>query len=195
MFHEMKAVDLKLISSTLKVIALSSLAFIFIIYAPQHRHHVLLLLGVGLTLYGARSLYKYTQQEKWIETEAKIKHIEEHEEEVAISEYSKLKYHYPIIEYEYSANGMTYSGNVVAAEKENIWVPEVNNWGEPTPKEKRWWLTLKPGDVLPAYVKPSEESKAVLIKGIGKSRRSHHLALIAGGAILGVIWLFLAITT
>lgn len=195
MLYEMKAVNLNLISSILKVIILLCAAFIFIFFAPQYGHYILLALGVGLFGYGANSLNQYTNQERWVETKAKLKRIEECEEEVAVSEYYNLKYYYPIAEYEYAAKGVNYTGSVVSLDKENIWVPEVNDWGEPTSIDKRWWASLKPGDEMPVYFNPTNESQAVLIKSIGRSRRSHYLALAAGGILLVVIWLFLVITT
>ena len=68
-----------------------------------------------------------------VENRSKINTHRRAKEEVAISEFSNLKYYYPIVEYEYITNGLAYSGNIVLVEKENIWVPEVNNWGDLTP--------------------------------------------------------------
>ncbi|MBT2990212.1 MAG: DUF3592 domain-containing protein [Candidatus Thiodiazotropha sp. (ex Ctena orbiculata)] len=157
--------------------------------APEYAHYILLLVAAILIVVGAGSLLNYRSQSSWLESKATLVSIEEHEEAVAISQYSRLKYYYPTIEYEYTANGKFYSGNRVSVEKENVWIPEVNAWGDPTPVEERWWLSLKPGDDLPVYINPRNHDQAVLIKGASKARSSHHLALLLGGMLVGLIWL------
>ena len=187
----MKLVNTKILLFSAKLIGLLCVAFLVIVYMPRQAHHLLLLISAALVLMGLGSLLRYKEQANWIEEKAKIKNINECEEEVAISEYSRLKYYYPEIEYQYVAKGTTHSGKTVSFEKENVWVPEVNNWGDPTPEEKRWWLSLKPDDELSVYINPSNESEAVLIRDVDKTRRSHHLALIVSGLLVGLIWLFL----
>ena len=187
----MKPIDTKVLLLALKLIGLLCIAFLVIVYMPQYAHHLLLVISAALVLIGLGSLLKYKEQANWVEKKAKVKSVNECEEEVAISEYARLKYYYPEIEYEYVVNGSTRLGQAVSFEKENVWVPEVNNWGDPTPEEKRWWLSLKPGDELPVYINLRNENEAVLVKGVMKSRRSHHLALIVSGLLVGLIWLFL----
>lgn len=102
-----------------------------------------------------------------------------------------MKYYYPEVEYEYVANGSIRLGKTVALEKENVWVPEVNAWGDPTSDESRWWLSLQLGDELPVYLNPRNEFEAVLVKDVSSSSRSHYLALLVSGILVGLIWLFL----
>jgi hypothetical protein len=187
----MKSIDTKVLLFPLKLIGFLCMAFIVSVYMPQHIHHLLLIISAVLVFVGSRSLRKYKDQANWIEGKAKLKSINEREEEVAISEYSRLKYYYPEMEYEYVANGATHVGKIVFLEKENVWVPEVNTWGDPTPEERRWWLSLKPEDELPVYINPRNASEAVLMNDVAKERRSHHLALIVSGLLVGLIWLFL----
>ncbi|MEW8507746.1 MAG: DUF3592 domain-containing protein [Candidatus Thiodiazotropha sp.] len=172
-----------------KMIALLCIAAVFFYLAPQYAHHALLVIASILMIIGGGSLFKYRSLGSWIEGSAKLVAIEEREEEVAVSQYSILKYHYPLIEYEYSADGRHYGGNTVSLEKENVWVPEVNNWGDPTPEEDRWWRGLKPGDDIPVYINPRNRGESVLVKGSSTSRRSHHLALLLGGLLIALIWL------
>ncbi len=181
--------DKKAVIVTLKLILLLSVAAVIFFLAPQHAHYIILLIAALLISIGAGSLLNYGSQEKWIEGKARLISVEEQNEEVAISQYSTLKYYFPAIAYEYTANGKHYSGNTVSHEKENIWVAEVNGWGDPTPREDRWWLSLKPGDDLAVYINPRNHEETVLVKGASKARRSHHLALIAGGILLGLVWL------
>jgi hypothetical protein len=187
----MKHIDTKMLRIALKLIAILCIAFLIIVYMPQYAHHLLLIISAVLVLIGLGSLLKYKEQANWIKGKARLKKINECEEEVAISQYSRLTYYYPEIEYEYVANGATHLGRMVSFEKENVWVPEVNNSGDPTPEEERWWLTLKPDDELPVYVNSRNEGEAVLINDVVKVRRSHHLALIISGLLVGLLWLFL----
>ena len=187
----MKPVDTKVMLFSMKLIVVLCAGFLFSAYFPQHAHYLLLAISVALIFTGSRLLFKYRDQTNWTKGKAVLKIINE-SEEVTRSEYSSLKYFYPEIEYEYVVNGTSYLGKVVAYEKENVWVPEINNWGDPTPKEKRWWLMLKPGDELPVYINPLNLNEAVLINSVIKTRRSHHSALIVSGLLVGLIWLFMA---
>lgn len=187
----MKPIDTKILNFSFKLIGLLCVAFLVFNFSPQYAHHMLLVVAMVLLFLGGGAALQYKAQANWIENKAVLKHIKECEEEVALSAYIRIKYFYPVVEYEYVANGATHSGTRVSYEKENVWVPEVNNWGDPTPIEKRWWLSLKPGEQLPVYINPRNAKEAVLIKTVAKNRRSHHFALITGGVIIALIWLFL----
>lgn len=189
----MEPIQTKLIIFTTKLIAFLCFAYLTLAFFPQYAHHLLLVIALALVVIGAGSLLKYKSQQNWIESKAKLLSSEEQEEEIAISQYSKLKYYYPIIEYAYAANGKSYTGTTLSHEKENLWVPEVNNWGDPTPAKDRWWSSLKPGDVIPVYINPQDHSEAVLVKDVTKARRSHHLALLTGGILIGLLWLTLVV--
>lgn len=190
----MKPVDKKILLFSLKLFVLLSLAFLVMILAPQHAHHLVLVIAALLVASGWGSLLQYREQAHWKEKKGRVKSIRECAEEVAISEVSRLKYFYPEIEYEYSVDGARFDGTVVSCEKENVWIAESDDWGNPVPADKKWWSSLRPGDDLSVYVNPRNPGEAVLIREAGKTRRSHHLALLAGGILLGLIWLFLAAT-
>jgi hypothetical protein len=187
----MRSVDKKVAKVGLSLIGLLGAAFLFTTFLPSYAHHLLLIVSTALISAGIQALSRYTAQSKWPERRAIIKTIKECEEEIALSQYSRIKYFYPVAEYEYLANGVTYLGRRVSLEKENVWVPEVNEWGDPTPMAERWWLSLKPGAEITVYINPKNEREAVLIRCINKNRRSHHLALVIGGLTLGSIWIFL----
>lgn len=187
----MKTLDTKVFSFSLKLIGLLCIAFLVFNYAPQYAHHMLLVVAAVLLFLGGSAVLQYRTRTNWIEKKAILKSIKECEEEVALSVYRKIKYFYPVIKYEYAANGTTHFGTRVSFEKENFWVPEVNQWGDPTPLEKKWWLSLKPGKEIPVYVNPHNAKEAVLIKTVTKNRFSHHLALLASGIIVTLIWLLL----
>ncbi|MEW8523899.1 MAG: DUF3592 domain-containing protein [Candidatus Thiodiazotropha endolucinida] len=183
--------DSKTLLLAAKLIALLSIAYLAFLFLPLQAHHLLLVISITLILIGGGSFLKYKQHNNWIEDKAKIVDIGEASEIVAIGQYSKLKYFYPVIDYEYAVDGKNYSGNTVSNEKENVWVAEVNGWGDPNPETARWWLSLKPEDDIPVFINPKNHSDTVLVKGASKVRRSHHLALLLGGLLLGLIWLTL----
>lgn len=186
----MKPADIKLALISIKLIGFLCIAFLVVTYAPHYAHHLLFILGGALIFLGANPLIKYKGQAKWVEKKGIIKSIREHEEEVSYR-FIRVKYYYPAVEYEYMAKGAMHLGKTVSFEKENVWVCEVDNWGVPIPKEKRWWSSLKPGDEISVYVNPQDECMSVLIKDVTKLRRSHHLAVLASGIIISLIWLYL----
>ncbi len=187
----MKPVDKKILLFSLKLMVLLSLAFSVMIFAPQHAHHLLLVIAATMLVSGWGSLLQYREQANWIETTASLKRISECEEEVAVSEVGRVRYFYPEIDYEYAVDDRSFESSVVCFEKESVWMPEVSDWGDPIPREDRWWSSLEPGDELPVYVNPRNPAEAVLIRDAGKARRSHHLALLTGGALLALAWLLL----
>lgn len=182
--------DIKLLAFTVKLIALVIIAFAFITVTPQHAHYLLLVIAATLCFLGSKALLHYKAQSRWIEKKATVKSLTEREE-VSISQYAKIKYYYPEIEYEYTVNGVRHLASTVSLEKENIWLPEINNWGDPIQPEKKWWLAVKPGDELPVFINPLNEYESVLINIETKSRKSHHLSLIVSGVLLALIWLIL----
>ena len=185
----MDRVDKKIIFITFVIVGLLCLAYAVINYLPKFSHHLLLVVASGLFFSGLSALIKYKSYSGWVEKLATLIKIEEGEEEIAISEYTRIKYYYPIAEYEYAMDGVKHIGNVVSFEKENVWVPEVDKWGTHTPQKLRWWLSLKAGDKVPVFVNPKNSRQSVLIKTVAKERRSHYIALLFGGIVICLIWL------
>jgi len=183
-----------LLQSSLAIVLLVVFAILIFIW-PKQGHIVLLVIAAILIFLGIKSLIKYNLQSNWLEKTAKIKHINEIEEEVYLTATVTGKYYYPSIEYEYTLDGKLYTNNLVAYEKENIWVPETNNWGDPTPTKERWWLKLKQGEEIPVYINPNNKNESVLIQKVSKNWQSHHLALIVGGLIIIVLWGVLIVST
>ena len=174
-----------------KIIVLVCIAFFIMLALPEYSHHLLLVIAALLVLPGIGALIQYRDQNRWIEKKAKLLRVSEFEETVIVSNSRRDNYFYPDIEYEYEVNGVRVICDRVAFEKENVWVPEFNQWGDKTPENKRWWLPLAEGDELPVFVNPRNHQEAVLIKGVDRTRRSHHLSLVLSGLLLVLIWLFL----
>ena len=180
----------KLIFFSIKLVGVLCIAFVIVVFNPKYAHYFLLAMSLVFFTLGLNLLFQYKLRLSWEEKKGILKSIQECEEEVAISEYTRIKYFYPVVEYEYTINGNKHIGNTVSFEKENVWVPEVDSWGNPTPSELKWWLSMKAGDELPVYVNPKNENQAVLVKSVAKSRWSHCLVLLLVGGIIGLIWLF-----
>jgi hypothetical protein len=131
----MKPIDKNTTIFGIKLIMAVSIAFIFIIVAPEHSHYLLLLISLVLCLVGAGAISQHRTQASWIETKAVLKRIDECEEEVSF-QYGRLNYFYPEAQYEYSINGKKFIDDNVAYKKQDIWVAEYNQWGDKTPENK-----------------------------------------------------------
>ncbi|MCU7943069.1 MAG: hypothetical protein KZQ87_10345 [Candidatus Thiodiazotropha sp. (ex Cardiolucina cf. quadrata)] len=99
--------DSKTLLLAFKLIALLSVAYLVFLFLPLQAHHLLLVISITLILIGGGSLLKHKQHNNWIEDKAKIVDIGEASEIVAVGQYSKLKYFYPVIDYEYAVDGKT----------------------------------------------------------------------------------------
>jgi len=179
------------VSKIVKLITLVCGVFPIIIFLPQHAHHILLLASALLIALSFGYLLKYKQTESWVESSATIVSVEERKETKDGNLGEGRIYYYPMIKYEYSVNGSRHIGESVSLEKKNVWVPETNSWLDPTPIEKRWWLKLKPGEKITVYTNPREHNESVLIRGLSKSRRSHHYAVLVSAVLLAFLWLIL----
>lgn len=188
----MKHTDVKFLRNALKVITLMSVASAFAIAVPQHAHYLLVVIALVLVLAGLGLRLRYKEQNNWVEHSATILFIEERDELITESQYSKTKYFYPFIKYAYLLNGKSYSGSTVSFERENIWVAETNSWGDSVNADDKWWSSLSVDSTLPVYINPKNPDEAVLIIEMSKHRGSHSLALIAGGILVGFLWFWLA---
>ena len=180
--------DKRIVIAIGAALMLLAASYAVIMLFPQHAHYLVLAMGGVLVARGIVPLRRYRALESWAQRTAVVKRIEEREEVVPLSESTQNKYFYPAVEYEYLANGQRHAAQTVSLEKENVWVPEVDRWGNPTPPSARWWLTLAPGSELPVFVNPLNEREAVLVRMLDRRRRSHHLALVVAGMILIALW-------
>ena len=188
----MKPEDIRFFVIALKILALVCISGVVILVFPENKHHILLVIAGVLLTAGLGPLIKYNEQSKWGREKATLKSITEKEEIKVIGQYNeKMKYFYPELEYEYSIDGERHSGNTISFERENIWVPETNSWGEPTPEDKRWWHSLSAGDEITIFVNPRNPEETVVYPTVNTRRRSHHLALVLSSIILGLLWLFI----
>ena len=184
----MMSVGKKITITLAAALTLFGASYAVIMLFQQHAHYLLLATGVVLVARGIIPLRRYRALEGWGQCTAVVKRIEEREEVMPLSESTRNKYFYPAVEYEYLANGQRHLARAVSLEKENVWVPEVDQWGNPTPLPARWWLSLAPGSELPVFVNPRDEREAVLVRTLNRRRRSHHLALLVAGIILIALW-------
>lgn len=156
-------------------------------------HHLVLIISLTLISIGVYRLKKYSALDKWIQSKAVISSIEEQHKEVALSEYTTAKYFYPEICYAYSISNRNYESSSVCPNIENLWVCEVDNFGVETKDENMFWRSLKNGDVIDVFINPKQPEESVLIKAFSINYKSHNLALIMGGMLIFLLWLYLKI--
>lgn len=188
----MRQVSTKPLFVACLLFGLIGLATLVTSWMPAQAHHLLLLIAVALIAVGASALHRYRAMADWIEVPARLTKIIECEEVVSASAASALHFYYPEAEYEYSVNGETYHGDRVGFDRENYRVAREDALGDHVTAAQRWWLALRPGQTLPAFVNPRNASEAVLVKSIVPARRSHHLAQMAAGVLLALLWMVLS---
>lgn len=154
-------------------------------------HNVVLIISITLFSIGAFRLNKYNALNKWIKLEAVISSIKEKYKDVALSEYTTVKYFYPVISYGYIINNHSYKSSSVSSNIENIWVCEVDNFGVKTKDENMFWRSLKNGDVIDVYINPNQPKEAVIVNAFSTNYKSHNLALIISGILIFSLWLYL----
>ena len=103
-------------------------------------------------------------------------------------------YLYPEVEYEYSHNGQNYMSTVVADSVRDVWVPEINAFGDKTPEAKKIWQNWVCGAEVPVFINPQNPHQSVLINRPSKKRKSHLLALIVSGLLVFFVWAEIVVT-
>lgn len=155
--------------------------------------YLVLILGVALIALGVGRLLPYFRARSWLPGTARVLSIAELWSEVALAYNQRMKFHFPNIQYEYQYQGETHKSNRVSFETQNIWEPEVDGWGNPTNKTKRFWASWSNGSTIPIYINPNDPRESVIIRAPNRKRRSHHLAVIAGGTIVLLLWILLRV--
>jgi len=184
----------KAIRIILAIIVLLLLAFLFIFTSPLDAHNIILLIALVLIVIGGGNLLKYKSHQSWFHSTARLTSFEvkKHKE---LNQGPPTIYLYPAVEYEYEVDGTVYKNDVVAFEKENIWVLDGYGWDGKLLQSKAKWSQWKVGMELPVFIDPENKEEAVLIVEISKRRRSHHLAFILAGVMLSALWLMFVYTT
>ncbi len=149
--------------------------------------HILLLLGLGLIVVSLKGMYPYFLAKGWRQASAKVVSISETWAYVPLRFWS-LRHYFPKIEYEYEISGRVFRSHRVSFERENIWQPEVDTWGDPNRKNEFFWSNWANGTVIGIYVEPDTPSESVIVRDLNKKRRSHHLAIASGGALITLLW-------
>jgi hypothetical protein len=159
--------------------------------SPQYVHYVVLLMAASLLTFGARRFHISSKPKNWLASDATITSISEESEEV-IMLYSAVRYYYPLVTYKYSYGGDEYASNLVALDKKDIMVPEIDNWGTRMGDDKKFWHDWKIGDVITVYVNPDSPANSVIIVKAVTSSKSQDIAMMLGGLILFLVWYWLS---
>ena len=163
-------------------------------FAPDHAHHVALLISVLLISLGIKGISPYSKAKKWIKEKATIQFIEEDHETVRESQYLHIPYYFPNIEYAYDFHGTEYTNNLVSFERQNIWTCGLDMSGNKLPENSKPWNTWELGTVIDVYIDPNSPNQSVLFPVISKSRLFHHLAVIIGGCLVFSLWFIIVYT-
>ena len=151
-------------------------------------HLLLLLISIVLIAIGITRLRSYSKSRSWVKVKGELTEFCEKYKEVALSEYTRVKYYYPSVKYSYKYNNETYTSDAVSPHIRNIWVCEVDNYGIEIPKEKRFWYSWQPNMEIDIYVNKHDPSVSFIEKAQSKQHKSHNYAIFASGIIIFVLW-------
>jgi hypothetical protein len=154
-------------------------------------HTLIFIISVILFTIGVYRMRKYNSLKNWIGLEAIISSINEEHKDVALSEYTTVKYFYPEISYDYVINDHKYKSSTVSANVENVWVCEVDSFGIETKDENMFWRSLKTGELIEVFINPIKHQESVIVNCLSANYKSHNLALIVSGILIFSLWLLL----
>jgi hypothetical protein len=172
------------------VVSLVAISTIVFFVFPNKLYYLLLIFSVGFFTFGVKGILPIIKSKNWKQVSATVVSIDEAHEEVAYSEYQKIKYFFPLIEYTYEFDGEKYTSNNVSFDIQNIWIPEVDSFGNKTNDDQKSWSAWAVGSKIDVYVDPKRPSNSIVYKGLSKKRKSHIIALLLVGTILLSLWLF-----
>ena len=153
---------------------------------------IILFISIILIAVGITRLRSYSNSISWVKVKAELTSFCEKYKEVALSEYTRVKYYYPSVKYSYKYNNKVYTSEAVSPHIRNIWVCEVDNFGMKTPKQKRFWFNWEPNIEIDIYVNKHNPSVSYIEIGQSKEHKSHNYAILASGIIIFVIWLLIS---
>ncbi|MDI9244036.1 DUF3592 domain-containing protein [Marinobacter sp. CHS3-4] len=178
------------------LVAVVTVAGLFAIALPDLAHHLLLIISGTLILAGGLKVKHYSEKKNWIQSKAVLRSVEESQKGIMESQYGpKRRYLYPEVKYEYSHHGQNYMNTVVADSIKDVWVPEINAFGDKTPDAKKIWQDWVCGSEVPVYINPQDPHQSVLISRPSKKRKSHLFALIVSGLLVFLVWAAIVVTT
>lgn len=161
--------------------------------AFDYANYMLLIFAAVLILSAVKGIVTHWRARGWAKVQGTIKALAEAYDEKTIF-YATIKYFFPAVRYEYEYNGRKYLSDKVAIDKEDIWVPEVNLWGDRIREDEKFWRSWQLGTSVSVYVNPQHPDQSVLIKQVSRQRRSHYLALLIGGLFCLVVFFVLELT-
>ena len=152
---------------------------------------IVLFIGTGLVLFGLYFLFSYMNLRKWHKNKATIVSINESWQEIAISEYTNVKYFFPQIKYKYQIDGEIFYSDRVCKDLKLIWVPEVDSWGGVTSNDMKFWKYWSVGSSINIYIDPNNHDSAVIINKIDAKKLLNYITLIIAGVLMIVAWYIL----
>lgn len=154
-------------------------------------YHILLLIAAALIAWGWRGIRPYIRARRWIPVQANLTSVSSAFRRVVVGDGGvTIRYYFPEVRYAYQFKDRAYAGDRVSFELENIWESERDGWGRP--RKMDWhWMSWSAGAPIEIFLNPAAPSEAAIVRDLSRARRSHHLAIVSGGVLVGGIWALL----
>jgi len=155
-------------------------------------NNLLVIVSLLLIFFGCRQMRSFYIYRKWINYDAIIIEINEKHRNVALSQYQRIKYFFPEIQYKYEYKNKHYISSNVGFGIESVWVPEVDVWGNKLDKSNCFWFSWKSGQNINIYINPSNPEESVIIRKNSNERINHCVTLCVSGFLLFCVWLVIS---
>lgn len=149
--------------------------------------YVILLIALLLIGYSVVSILRYFRARNWVSTHAVITAFSEGATVRWLTYNMRVKYYFPLVKYEYQFNGKRYVSDRVSLDVKDIWVPEVDQWGNMTRDSEKLWNDWRVGTSIVAFVDPARPNRSVVVREMPRKRYSHYMATMLGGALILIV--------
>ena len=135
---------------------------------------IIIIIGIVFLVFGIKRLVRLKENKYNNRVEIEIKSAEIVSDIESIR-FSRIEYYYPKVSYSYSVHGKNFNSSVVAFDKKNIWVDNIEDAKKMLNGiiHNRW-----------AYYNSKNISDSVILKNIKSERLSHNYMLVVVGIIL-----------
>lgn len=149
--------------------------------------YVILLMALLLIGYSVASFFRYFRARNWVSTHAVVTSFSEDAMARWLTYNMRLKYYFPLVQYEYEYNGKKYVSNRASFDIKDIWVPEVDQLGNMTRASDKLWNDWRVGSSVVAFVDPARPNRSVIVREMPRKRYSHYMATMLAGVLILVV--------
>jgi hypothetical protein len=137
---------------------------------------LLLAIGIVLSIVGTLRISRSKAASNFPKSQARIKHSSIASLTIPHSAGLTCEYFYPVIEFEYSFNNISYTSKTVAYDIKSI-ATESND-------EIQLLINMLANNNNMAYINPNKPYNAYIFPSLSKERRSHFLSMAIGGLLI-----------